>query len=190
LLLNFHPGSHLREIAEEQCMDLIADGVRQAMAQTEEVVFVLETTAGQGSNLGYTFEQLAAMIERIGVRERVGVCLDTCHVYAAGYDIKEAYQEVMDRFAQTVGFDLLKGVHLNDCKSALGQKLDRHHSLGEGHLGWGVFEEIMGDPRFDDIPLILETIDSDRWPAEISALYRLLEKQGDWAPIAPEGSCA
>ena len=175
LLLNFHPGSHLREIPEEQCMDLIAAGVREAMAQTAEVVFVLETTAGQGSNIGYTFEQLAAMIERIGHRERVGVCLDTCHIYAAGYDIKEGYQEVMARFATIVGFDLLKGVHLNDCKSTLGQKLDRHHSLGEGSLGWDVFKTIMEDPRFDNIPLILETIDSERWPEEISTLYRLME---------------
>jgi deoxyribonuclease-4 len=175
LLLNFHPGSHLREIPEEQCMDLIAAGVREAMAQTEEVVFVLETTAGQGSNIGYTFEQLAAMIERIGNRERVGVCLDTCHIYAAGYDLKARYQEVMVRFAALIGFDLLKGVHLNDCKSTLGQKLDRHHSLGDGHLGWDVFKTIMEDPRFDNIPLILETIDSERWPEEISTLYRLLE---------------
>lgn len=178
LLLNFHPGSHLREISEEQCMDLIADGVRQAMAQTAEVVFVLETTAGQGSNIGYTFEQLAAMIERIGVRERVGVCLDTCHVYAAGYDIKERYEEVMAHFAHTVGLDLLKGVHVNDCKSTLGQKLDRHHSLGDGQLGWPVFRAIMQDPRFDNIPLILETIDSDRWSEEISALYRVQAERG------------
>ncbi|MBA3015567.1 MAG: deoxyribonuclease IV [Proteobacteria bacterium] len=170
-LLNFHPGSHLNEISEEQCMDLIAEGIQQAIAQTQEVVFVLESTAGQGSNIGYTFEQLAMIIERVGLRERMGVCLDTCHLYAAGYDIKEKYHAVVTNFDQALGFDLLKGVHLNDSKSALGQKLDRHHSLGDGQLGWEVFARIMQDLRFDHIPLILETIDSDRWPEEISRLY-------------------
>jgi len=174
LLLNFHPGSHLREISEEQCMDLIAAGLREAIAQTREVVFVLESTAGQGSNIGYTFEQLAYIIEQVGVRERTGVCLDTCHLYAAGYDIRDNYQQVFAHFDQVLGFDLLKGVHLNDSKSALGQKLDRHNSLGEGHLGWEVFARIMQDPRFDHIPLILETINADRWPEEISRLYRFL----------------
>lgn len=172
-LLNFHPGSHLGAIAEDDCLDLIAQGVRQAMAQTEAVAFVLETTAGQGSNVGYTFEQLAAIIERVGNRERMGVCLDTCHLYAAGYDLRDNYHQVCAHFAATLGFDLLKGVHLNDCKSALGGRLDRHHSLGAGTLGWGVFAEIMRDPRFDGIPLILETIDSDRWPEEIQRLIAL-----------------
>ena len=174
LLLNFHPGSHLREISEEQCMDLIAAGLRQAISQTREVVFVLESTAGQGSNIGYTFEQLAAIIERVGVRERVGVCLDTCHLYAAGYDIRDNFQQVFADFDRVLGFALLKGMHLNDSKSTLGQKLDRHDSLGDGHLGWEVFQQIMLDARFDHIPLILETIDSDRWPEEISRLYRFL----------------
>lgn len=175
-LLNFHPGSHLQEISEEQCMDFIASGIQQAMAQTKDVVFVLESTAGQGSNIGYTFEQLAYIIERVGARERMGVCLDTCHLYAAGYDIKDKYQKVLAHFDQVLGFELLKGVHLNDSKSTLGQKLDRHNSLGEGHLGWEVFARLMKDDRFDHIPLILETIDSDRWPQEISSLYRFTEE--------------
>lgn len=174
-LLNFHPGSHLHQISEEQGLDLIAAGLREAMAQTREVVFVLESTAGQGSNLGYTFEQLAAIIERVGTRERMGVCLDTCHLYAAGYDIRDNFQEVVAHFDQVLGFDLLKGMHINDSKSALGQKLDRHHSLGEGHLGWEVFARIMRDARFDNIPHILETIDSDRWPTEIARLNSFLE---------------
>jgi deoxyribonuclease-4 len=175
-LLNFHPGSHLHQISEEECMDLIAASVRQAIAQTKEVVFVVESTAGQGSNIGYTFEQLAAIIERAGVRERMGVCLDTCHIYAAGYDIKDDYQQVMAHFDEVLGFDLLKGMHLNDSKSTLGQKLDRHNSLGEGHLGWEVFRQLMLDSRFDNIPLVLETIDSDRWPEEISRLYGFIEE--------------
>ena len=175
-LLNFHPGSHLNKISEEHCIDLIATGIKQAIDQTTEVVFVLEATAGQGSNIGYTFEQLAAIIERVDARERMGVCLDTCHIYAAGYDIRDNYQKVMTHFNQVLGFDLLRGVHLNDSKSTLGQKLDRHNSLGEGHLGWEVFGQIMQDSRFDHIPLILETIDSDRWPAEIARLYRFIEE--------------
>jgi len=179
LFLNFHPGSHLREISEEHCLDLIAAGVREAVAQTSEVVFVLESTAGQGSNIGYTFEQLAAIIERVGVRERMGVCLDTCHLYAAGYDIKGNYHEVFTHFEQVLGFDLLKGMHLNDSKSTLGQKLDRHNSLGEGHLGWEVFRQIMRDTRFNNIPLVLETIDSERWPEEIAQLYRFLAEDGE-----------
>lgn len=183
-LLNFHPGSHLRVVPEERCLELIAEGVKEAMARTEAVVFVVETTAGQGSNVGYTFEQLGAIIERVGVRERMGVCLDTCHLYAAGYDLRDDYQGVVARFEAVLGLDLLKGVHLNDCKSALGQKLDRHHSLGEGTLGWAVFEKIVRDARFDHIPLVLETIDSDRWPEEIRTLYRLLEegRSGDRHP--------
>lgn len=178
-LLNFHPGSHLREVSEEQCMDLIAVGIQQAIAHTRDVVFVLESTAGQGSNIGYTFEQLAYIIERVGVRKRMGVCLDTCHLYAAGYDIKDNYHKVLAHFDQVLGFELLKGLHLNDSKSALGQRLDRHNSLGKGHLGWEVFARIMKDDRFDHIPIILETIASDLWPEEISRLYRFTEETRD-----------
>lgn len=174
-LLNFHPGSHLQLISEEACLDLIAAGIREAIKQTEQVIFVLETTAGQGSNLGYTFEQLAQVIERIEHRERVGVCIDTCHIYAAGYDIKNDYQGVMSHFEDVIGLDLLKGVHLNDSKSKLGQRLDRHHSLGAGELGWEVFGNLMKDQRLNDIPLILETIDSDIWAKEIQELFEFAE---------------
>jgi len=172
-LLNFHPGSHLRLVDEDECLKLIAAGVQEAMAQTNEVVFVLETTAGQGSNMGYTFEQLARIVELCGERKRLGVCIDTCHIYAAGYDIKGDYEGVMSTFERVLGFDLLKGVHLNDSKAVLGQHLDRHHSLGEGELGWEFFAKLMGDERFDDMPLILETIDSGLWPQEISRLREM-----------------
>jgi len=170
-LLNFHPGSHLREISESRCMDLIAEGIQQAIASTRNVIFVLEGTAGQGSNIGYSFEQLAAIIERVGGKERVGVCLDTCHMYAASYDIRDDYENVMLQFEKIIGLEMLKGVHLNDSKSKLGQKLDRHNALGEGYLGWQCFKKIIGDQRFDNIPMVLETIDSDRWPEEIAKLY-------------------
>nr|MBF0222253.1 deoxyribonuclease IV [Desulfobulbaceae bacterium] len=174
-VLNFHPGSHLGEASEEESLALIAKGVNKAITETEKVVFVLETTAGQGTNLGYTFEQLAYIIDRVVDRKRVGVCIDTCHIYAAGYDIKNKYHDVMNSFGNVLGFDLLKGVHLNDSKSKLGQKLDRHHSIGDGELGWDVFKKLMNDPRFDNIPLILETINSDIWEMEIQQLYALIE---------------
>jgi len=170
LYLNFHPGSHLRLIDEAECMALIAAGVREAIGRTKEVVFVIEATAGQGSNIGYSFEQLAHIIDLVDDRDRIGVCLDTCHIFAAGYDIKDDYSGVMQHFEETVGFDLLKGMHLNDSKAVLGQKLDRHHSLGEGEIGWQFFETLMADERFDNMPLILETIDQERWPKEIERL--------------------
>ena len=173
-LFNFHPGSHLRQISEEECMIHVAEGVKQAMAATDQVVFVLETTAGQGSNIGYSFEQLARMLELIGNEKRTGVCLDTCHIYAAGYDLVDDYHGVMDRLKAVLGRKMLKAVHLNDCKSALGQKLDRHDNLGAGNLGWKVFRTIMKDSMFDNIPLILETIDDTLWPSEIKRLYGFL----------------
>lgn len=173
-LFNFHPGSHLRQIDERGCMELIAEGVKKAISSTRDVIFVLETTAGQGSNIGYTFEQLAFMLELIDNEKRTGVCLDTCHIFAAGYDLIKEYDKVMDRFKAVIGRRMLKAVHLNDCKSALGQKLDRHASLGTGSLGWDVFRTIMLDPLFDDIPLILETIDDSLWPEEIKRLYGFL----------------
>lgn len=170
--LNLHPGSHLREISEEACMDLIVESLNFALAQTEGVIAVLENTAGQGSNLGYRFEQLAYIIERVEDKARVGVCIDTCHAYAAGYDLKNDYEGVMQQFAETVGFEYLKGMHLNDSKGELGSRLDRHHSLGQGELGWAPFEKIMQDERIDEIPMILETINSDLWPEEIAELRK------------------
>lgn len=169
-LLNFHPGSHLREITEEACLDHIAESINFALDQTHNVTAVIENTAGQGSNLGYRHEQLAYLIERVEDKTRVGVCIDTCHAYAAGYDLKNDYQGVMQDLADTVGFEYLKGMHLNDSKAALGQKLDRHHSLGEGEIGWKAFENIMKDPRIDEIPMILETVNPDIWAQEIETL--------------------
>lgn len=168
--LNFHPGSHLREISEEACLDLIAESINFALAQTHGVIAVIENTAGQGSNLGYKHEQLAYLIDKVEDKTRVGVCFDTCHAYAAGYDLKNDYEGVMADFEKVVGFEYLKGMHLNDSKAKLGQKLDRHHSLGEGEIGWDAFRKIMQDPRIDDIPLTLETINPDIWAEEIQRL--------------------
>jgi deoxyribonuclease-4 len=169
-LLNFHPGSHLRQISETECMDLIIESINFALTQTKNVTAVIENTAGQGSNLGYSFEQLAYMIDGVEDKSRVGVCIDTCHAYAAGYDLKNDYDGVMQQFADTVGFEYLRGMHLNDSKAKLGQRLDRHHSLGQGELGWESFKRIMQDQRIDEIPMILETIDMSLWPEEIATL--------------------
>jgi len=174
--LNFHPGSHLREIPLDDCLKLIAAEVKSVLAETEGVCAVIENTAGQGSNVGSSFEELARLIELINQPGRVGVCLDTCHAFAAGYDLKDSYDRVMDRFGSLIGFDLLKGVHLNDSKSVLNGHLDRHHSIGKGELGVETFRRLMNDPRLDDRPLVLETIDETLWPEEIKLLYSLIEK--------------
>jgi len=177
-LLNFHPGSHLGRISEDECLSLIADGMNTALSETVSVRLVIETTAGQGSNLGYRFEHLADLIERSKDPDRVGVCIDTCHIFAAGYDIrsKEAYQATMDEFGRIVGFEKLMGVHLNDAKSELGSKVDRHNSLREGNIGGEGFRLLMQDPRFTDIPIVLETPDPDRWPEEIEWLRSQAEQ--------------
>lgn len=176
--LNFHPGSHLREIPEEECLRLIAESVNAALDETEGVTAVLENTAGQGSNLGYSFEQLARIMEMIRDTSRIGVCIDTCHSFAAGYDLKseEGYEKTMEAFERTIGFRYLRGVHLNDSKSVLGGHLDRHNSIGRGELGLEPFRRMMNDPRFDNVPMVLETIDETLWPEEIRLLYSFAQE--------------
>ena len=190
--LNFHPGSHLVKIpkkdpeyeaklmeAELHCLDVIAESMNLAIEATRDsdVKLVIENTAGQGSNLGYRFEHLAHLIEKVEDKSRVGVCLDTCHTFTAGYDLRtrEAYEETMDAFERIVGFKYLMGMHINDSKPKLGSRVDRHASLGQGEIGWDAFRFIMNDPRMDDMPLVLETIDETLWPEEIKALYALIE---------------
>ncbi len=171
--LNFHPGSHLRKIDETPCLDLIVESLNRALEQTEGVTAVIENTAGQGSNLGYRFEHLAYLIEGVEDKSRIGVCLDTCHTFTAGYDLRnrEAYDKTMREFDEIVGFSWLKGMHLNDSKVDLGSRVDRHESLGKGKLGIEPFRFIMQDERMDEMPLILETVDADLWPQEIAMLY-------------------
>jgi len=173
--LNFHPGSHLRLISEDDCLNVIAECINEVLDRTEGVTAVIENTAGQGSNLGYKFEHLARIIELVKDKSRIGVCIDTCHSYAAGYDIKsyEGYEHTMSEFERIIGFDYLRGVHLNDSKSKLAGHLDRHNSIGKGELGAEPFRFLMNDPRFDGIPLVLETIDETLWPEEIKLLYSL-----------------
>ena len=171
--LNFHPGSHLNKVSEEACLRTIAESVNIALDKTRGVTAVIENTAGQGSNLGFTFEQIRYIIDHVEDKSRVGVCIDTCHAYSAGYDIKteEGYRETFEHFDEVIGFSYLKGMHINDTKKELGSHVDRHDSLGKGLLGLEVFRRIMNDPRFDDLPLILETPDDTLWAEEIRLLY-------------------
>jgi len=171
-LLNFHPGSHLNQIEEEACLKRIAESVNYALDKTSQVVAVIENTAGQGSNLGFRFEHLATIIEHVEDKSRVGVCIDTCHAFAGGYDLRTeaACEETFAAFERIVGFQYLRGMHLNDAKSAFASRVDRHHSLGEGNIGKTVFSWLMKDARFDGIPLILETINPDIWKDEIAWL--------------------
>ncbi len=169
-LLNFHPGSHLGRISVEDCLDRVAASINMALEQTSGVTAVIENTAGQGSNVGNAFWQLRYIIDRVDDKSRVGVCLDTCHTYSAGYDIVGAYDSVFDEFEATVGFNYLRGVHLNDTKKALGSRVDRHESIGKGLLGIDFFKRFMKDTRFDGIPVILETPDESLWAEEIELL--------------------
>jgi deoxyribonuclease-4 len=191
--LNFHPGSHLVKIpkkdpeyhdklmqAELHCLDVIAESMNIAIEATKDsnVKLIIENTAGQGSNLGYKFEHLGHIIDKIEDKSRVGICLDTCHTFTAGYDLRtrEAYDHTMDEFDRIIGSKYLMGMHLNDSKPKLGSRVDRHQSLGQGEIGWDAFGFIMNDSRMDDIPLVLETIDESIWAEEIKALYALIEK--------------
>lgn len=177
--LNFHPGSHLKKISEEECLDLIAESINKTLDVTKDVILVIENTAGQGSNLGYKFEHLAYLIDRCEDKNRIGVCLDTAHMFGAGYDIRdeESYKKTMDEFDRIVGFEYLKGMHINDSKVPLGSRKDRHHSLGKGEIGLKAFELIMNDERIEDIPMILETIDDSIWDEEIELLYSFIKER-------------
>ena len=171
-LLNFHPGSHLKEMSLETCLDRIADSINMTLDATHDVTAVIENTAGQGSNVGYAFEHLAYIIDKVEDKSRVGVCIDTCHTIAGGYDLttEESYEATFRKFDEIIGFKYLRGMHLNDSKKGLGSHVDRHDSLGKGILGKELFRRIMQDPRMDNIPLILETPDESIWAEEIQWL--------------------
>tara|TARA_R110000850_G_scaffold62955_7_gene142688 strand:- start:592 stop:1449 length:858 start_codon:yes stop_codon:yes gene_type:complete len=180
-LLNFHPGSHLNKISESDCLKRIAESVNEALANTQGVTAVIENTAGQGTNLGWRFEHLAAIIDQVDDKSRVGVCIDTCHAFAAGYDLRsaDATQATLDELGSVVGFNYLRGMHLNDAKSAFASRVDRHHSLGKGNIGLPAFTTIMQETRINAIPMILETVEPDIWAEEI----RWLRAQADKARI-------
>lgn len=169
-LLNFHPGSHLNKISVEECLDRIAESINITLDKTKGVTAVIENTAGQGSNVGSEFWQLKYIIDRVEDKSRVGVCLDTCHSFTAGYDFLTDYEGVFNEFAEVVGFEYLRGMHINDSKKELGSHVDRHDSIGKGLIGFDFFAKLMRDSRFDNMPLILETIDETLWPEEIAWL--------------------
>ena len=176
-MLNFHPGSHKNEISEVACLDLIAESLNKALEKSHGVTAVLENVAGQGSNLGHSFEQLAYIIDKVEDKSRIGICIDTCHAYSAGYDLKseEGYKKTWEDFENIIGFNYLKGMHLNDDKREHGSRIDRHAELGNGTLGKEFFIRLMNDPRFDGIPLILETPNEAIWADEILWLYQQIK---------------
>ena len=177
--LNFHPGSHLNKIDEEACLKTIAESVNIVLDQTRGVTAVIENTAGQGTNMGHTFEQIRFIIDFVEDKNRVGVCIDTCHAYSAGYNLKtpEGYEETFRKFNDVIGFNYLKGLHLNDTKKEFGSRVDRHEQIAGGFLGVELFRLIMNDPRFDNLPLILETPDDEKWKEEILLLYGLVRNK-------------
>jgi deoxyribonuclease IV len=175
-LLNFHPGSGLKAITEEETLDLIADGMNTVLSESESAVLLIEGTAGQGAHVGYRFEHLAELISQSKDPSRVGVCLDTCHLFGAGYDLRseETYESVMNDFGQIVGFPYLKAMHINDSKIDLGSRKDRHEKIGQGLLGIDAFGNLMKDDRLDGLPFVLETPDPASWKEEIETLYSLV----------------
>lgn len=177
-MLNFHPGSHLNVMTGEECLTRIATSINRILDRTSGVKAVIENTAGQGSNLGYTLEQIGFIVDKTYDKSRIGVCIDTCHAFAAGYDLSNAqsYNRFWQDFDEIIGLDYLCGMHLNDSKKGLGSKVDRHHSIGKGELGADAFRLIMNDPRLDNIPIILETPDDSIWAEEIASLYALITK--------------
>ncbi len=173
--LNFHPGSHLQKISIDKCLATISESINLALSKTSGVTAVIENTAGQGSNLGHTFEQIAQIIDKVEDKSRVGVCIDTCHSFAAGYDLsnEDGFRKAFEHFDNVVGFSYLRGMHLNDAKKGLNSRVDRHDSLGKGLLGIETFKLLMKDKRFDNIPLILETPDEEIWKEEIAMLRQM-----------------
>ncbi|MGD0754028.1 MAG: deoxyribonuclease IV [Bacteroidales bacterium] len=174
--LNFHPGSHLRTISEEECLNLIAESINIVLDKTKGVTAVIENTAGQGTNMGHKFEQIRFIIDKVEDKSRVGICIDTCHAYTSGYNIKspEGYVETFNMFDKIIGFKYLRGMHINDSKKELATRVDRHDNIGKGFLGEEVFRMLMNDGRLDNMPLILETPDESLWEAEIKNLYSLI----------------
>lgn len=177
--LNFHPGSHLHACSEEECLAFIADAINDTLDRTQGVTAVLENTAGQGSCMGHRLEQLAEIIRQVRDQSRIGVCIDTCHAFAAGYDLrsKRSFNAFWREYERVIGWNYLRGLHLNDSKKELGSRVDRHAPLGQGHIGMDPFIYIMKDPRFDFLPLILETPEPEQWAAEIATLRQHLPRR-------------
>ncbi len=177
-LLVFHPGAHMGA-GREAGVAALAASLDRALAATKDaaVMPLLEVTAGQGSYLGSTFEELRAILDRVREPERLGVCLDTCHLLAAGYDIASAsgYDDTMRACDRTVGIGRVKAIHLNDSKKGLGSRLDRHERIGKGCLGEDAFRRIVNDPRLAGVPMVVETPEPlAEWKKEIALLRSLV----------------
>ena len=176
-MLNFHPGSHLNLVDADKCLDTIAESINITLDATSGVKAVIENTAGQGSNLGCSFEHIAHIIDKVDDKSRIGVCIDSCHAFAAGYDLqnKDSFEKVWKEFDDVIGMQYLCGMHLNDTKKGLASRVARHESIGKGVLGAEFFINLMNDSRFDNIPLILETPNDEIWAEEIGWLYRQIK---------------
>lgn len=175
--INIHPGSHLNQISVDECIKLIAESINIAHKKVPNIVVVLENTAGQGSNIGSNFSEIRKIIDLIEDKERIGVCLDTCHTLASGYELKdeEGYNKTFEEFENVIGFKYLRGIHLNDSKFDTGSRKDRHDSINKGVIGEEFFIRFMNDERFNNIPIILETVDDTIWKEEIEYLYSLVK---------------
>jgi len=184
-LLVFHPGSHLGS-GDQSAMDMIANSLNWAHAETPDssVITLLEIAAGQGTNVGYTFEQLMEMMENVKDQSRVGICMDTCHMFSAGYDIrtKDVYEQTWKEYEKVIGFDWLKAFHINDSKKPLNSRVDRHENLGHGYIGLEAFRLLLNDERFDNIPMVLETPGGDKWFRKNLDCMRSLIGQTEEAP--------
>lgn len=174
--LNFHPGSYLTSNEEEGIKNVVIS-LNRVIEETENIILVIENTAGQGSNLGNRFEQISEMIKGIINKERIGVCIDTCHSFAAGYDLsgKNGYESVWSEFEKIIGIRYLKGIHLNDSKTPFASRKDRHESLGKGYIGNEFLELLVNDKRLENIPIVLETPNELVWSEEIKMLYNLIK---------------
>lgn len=178
-LYNFHPGSTCGKITVEESIDRIAESINLAHKETKYVVTVLENMSCQGNTIGGKFEELRDIIDRVQDQSRVGVCLDTCHAFAAGYDIasEKGFSQMMEEFDTVIGLKYLRGVHLNDSKGEIGCHLDRHENIGKGKIGVEAFQRLMRDPRFNGVPMILETpcTSEDTYKKEIKKLYAMIK---------------
>lgn len=165
--LVLHPGSHGNKITEDECMKVIAESIAITLDKTKGFTtkLFIENTAGQGNTVGYTFEQLAKIIDLVSGKDRIGVCFDTCHAFASGYEIRneKAYEEIFRRFNDLIGLDKIHVFHINDSKRDRGTRVDRHENIGIGLMGKEPFRYLVNDIRFKNIPMILETPGGDAW---------------------------
>ena len=174
-LYNFHPGSHVGQ-GEEKGIEQIAEILNEVIFEDMTTTVLLETMAGKGSEIGKTFEELNEIIKRVEQSDKVGVCLDTCHVHDGGYDIVNSLDEVLEQFDKVIGIDRLKAIHLNDSKNPIGAHKDRHEKIGEGYIGIKSFENIVNHPVLSTLPMFLETPNElDGYAKEIELLRSLVK---------------